>query len=301
MRLRSLAGGLVAGLASTAAANRLLRSRAGPLVPPLPGRQETYRWRGFDVEYTVVGDEDAPDLLALHGINAAATAQEFDRIVDDLADSYRVVVPDLPGFGRSDRPPVAYSGALYEDFVAEFAADATDEAVCLASSLSGAYAALAAGEAGLSKLVLVCPTADTGPGLGWARTLLRTPLLGEGLFNLLVSRRSLRWFDRREAYLGEPDRATVDYQYRTAHQPGARFAPAAFIGGGLDPDADLGATLAALDIPVTLVWGREATRPPLAVGRALAERADTRLVVVDGGRLLPHAEHPETFLDGLEL
>ncbi|MFB6219248.1 MAG: alpha/beta fold hydrolase, partial [Halobacteriaceae archaeon] len=295
----SLLGGLAVNSVATAAANRLLRERAGPLVQPVAGTQETYRWRGFDVEYTVAGE--GPDLLVLHGLHAAATAQEFDRVIERLAGEYRVVAPDLPGFGRSDRPPVEYSAALYEAFVAEFAADVTEDAVCIASSLSGAYAAAAAEEAGFSQLVLVCPTADTGPGSPALRTLLRAPLVGEALFNLLVSRPSLLYFDRREAYVGGPDDATLDYQYRTAHQPGARFAPAAFIGGDLDPDTDLGGAIAGLDIPVTLVWGREADRPPLAVGRALAERADARLVVVEGARLLPHAEHPDAFLDGLEL
>lgn len=298
MRLRSLVGGLVAGAASAAAANSLLRTRAGPLVPPLPGEQHTYRWRGFDVEYTVAGE--GPDLLALHGIHAAASAQEFDRVVDDLAESYRVVAPDLPGFGRSDRPPVEYSASLYESFVSEFAGAVTDDPVCLATSLSGAYAVATAGDAGLSRLVLVCPAAGT-PGWAPARTVLRAPVVGEAAFNALVSRPALRYFDRSEAYLAAPDDTTLDYQYRTAHQPGARYAPAAFVGGDLDSEVDLGAALADADLPVTLVWGREATRPPLAVGRALAERGDTRLVVVDGARLLPHAERPAEFLEGVEL
>lgn len=300
MRMRTLAGGLLAGALGTAAANRALRERADPLPPPLVGTQEQYRWRGFDVEYTVAGDEGAPDVLFLHSVHAAGTAQEFDRVFDLLSDDHRVVVPDLPGFGRSDRPPVRYSASLYESFVADFAADLTDDAVCVASSLTGAYAAAAADDAGFSRLVLVCPTDDTGPERPWLHSLFRSPVVGEGLFNLLTARPALRYFDSREGYLGPPDEDTVAYQYLTAHQSGARFAPAAFAAGALDPEADLGETLAGLDVPVTLVWGREAVRPPLSVGRALAERADARLVVVGGARLLPHAEHPEAFLDALD-
>jgi len=299
MRLRTLAG-LLAGAAGTVAANRALREGAESLPPPLMGDQEQYRWRGFDVEYTVAGDEGDSDVLFLHGIHAAGTAQEFDGVLDLLGEHHRVVVPDLPGFGRSSRPPVRYAAQLYESFVAEFDADVTEDAVCVASSLSGAYAAAAAEEAGFSRLVLVCPTDDTGPERPWLHSLLRSPVAGEALLNLLTARASLRYFDGREGYHGDPDEDTVEYQHLTAHQPGARFAPAAFAGGALDATAGLGETLAALDVPVTLVWGREATRPPLSVGRALAERADARLVVVGGARLRPHAEHPEAFLEGLD-
>jgi pimeloyl-ACP methyl ester carboxylesterase len=299
MRLRSVVGGLAAGAVGTAAANRALRKRAAPLPPPLVGEQDTYRWRGFDVEYTVAGEDEDPDVLFLHGVHAAASAQEFDRVFDLLCESHRVVAPDLPGFGRSDRPPVRYSGTLYEEFVASFAEDVTEDATCIATSPSGAYAA--ANCEAFSELVLVCPTDDTGPGLPLLGSLFRTPLLGEGLFNLLTSRPSLRYFDQREGYHGTADDATLDYQYRSAHQSGARFAPAAFVGGALDPEEKLGALLADCEVPVTLVWGREASRPPLAVGRALAEQVDARLLVVDDARLLPHAEHPEAFLDGLDL
>jgi pimeloyl-ACP methyl ester carboxylesterase len=299
MRLRTVVGGLLAGAAGTALASRALSARADPLPAPSVGRQEEYRWRGFDVEYTVVGEEDAPDVLLLHGVHAAASAREFDHLAELLAEDYRVVVPDLPGFGRSDRPPVRYSAALYESFLAEFGADVTEDAVCVASSLSGAFAGAAAADAGFSRLVLVCPTDDTGSTRPWLTTLFRSPVLGEGLFALLTARPSLRYFDRREGYLGPPPEDTVESQHRTARQPGARFAPASFVGGELDPGTAIGETLAALDVPVTLVWGREATRPPLAVGRALAERADARLVVIGGARLLPHAEHPEAFVGAL--
>lgn len=296
MRLRRLIGGLAATVGTAAVANRALSRRAGSLPPALVGTQQSYRWRGFDVSYTETGDPADPDVLLLHGVHAAASSQEFDRVVDELAEDHHVLAPDLPGFGRSDRPPVTYTAALYEAFVRDFATDLTEDAVCVATSLTAAFAVEAATEVDFARLVLVCPTSDTGPERPWLRRLFRAPLVGTSLFNLLASRPSVRWFDRHEGYYDGPDQATVDYQWRTAHQPGARFAPASFVSGLLDVDVELGSRLAALDVPVTLVWGREATMPPLAVGRALAEQADTRLVVIDGARLLPHAEHPQEFL-----
>jgi pimeloyl-ACP methyl ester carboxylesterase len=89
----------------------------------------------------------------------------------------------------------------------------------------------------------------------------------------------------------------VDYEWESAHQPGARFAPASFVSGFLNPTDSLGDALAELDVPVTLVWGREADTTPLSDGHDLAERADARLVVFDNALLLPHVEHPEQFVD----
>ncbi|PSP55370.1 alpha/beta hydrolase [Halobacteriales archaeon QS_1_67_19] len=302
MKLTRAAKATVAGVGAAVLGNRLFRWKAGELDAALDGRQRTYRWRGFDVAYTEAGDPDDPDVLLLHGVHAAASSKEFDQIFDKLAKTHHVIAPDLPGFGRSDRPPLTYSAALYTAFVADFAQDVADDPACVATSLSGTYAALAQRQSdAFSRLVLIAPTDDTGTRRTWLRSLFRSPVVGQALFNLLVSRRSLRLFDNREGYSTEASftEGDVDYQWRTAHQPGARFAPASFVSGYLDPDTDLGAELADLDVPVTLVWGRDATVTPLEDGEELAERADAKLVVFDDAKLLPHAEHPGPFLEVL--
>lgn len=289
------------GVGAASLVNRTLTASAGDLLPALDGRQKTYRWRGFDVAYTEAGDPDDPDVLLLHGVHAAASAQEFSQIFDMLAEDHHVIAPDLPGFGRSDRPPLSYSASLYTSFVVDFAEDRTENADCVASSLSGSYATLAQRQANpFSSLVLICPTADTSAGRRPAvRTLFRAPLVGTLLFNLLTSRPSLRWFSTRNSYYS-PTSVTeheIDYLWRTSHQPNARYAPASFLAGFLDPDVDLGEELAAVDVPITLFWGRETLVTPLSEGKDLAERADARLVVIDEARLLPHAEHPGPFLE----
>lgn len=294
MNLRRAIGGAVAVAGAAAVGNRIQRRRAGELENPLPGVARSYRWRGMDVAYTVAGDPESPDLLCCHGIHAAASSDEFAPIFEDLADHYHVVAVDLPGFGRSDRPPLVYSADLYTEFIREFATDVLAEPTVLASSLTGSFALSAAEDGRFERLVLVCPTADTGPERPWLRTLVRSPLVGTTLFDLLASRPLLRYFLRREGYY-DPDSIRpeeVEYAWAATHQPGARFAPASFISGSLDPDFDLATELAACPVPVTLLWGREAEIVPLREGRRLAEVAGSELAVVDYTTLLPHAERP---------
>lgn len=300
MKLRSLVAGAAGAAGAAAITNRALANTAGDLPPALPGDQGTYRWRGMDVSYSELGDPEAPDLLLLHGLNVSASSHEFASVAADLAEEFHVIAPDLPGFGRSDRPPLVYSGSIYEGFVTDFVRDVTDEPIVVASSLSGAYATRAAGDTDVSRLVLICPTDDTMPGERlWLRTLARSPFLGTTLHNLVTSKAAIRYFSADHGYYDERnvDDEHVEYQWKSAHQPRARYAPASFLSGHLDPDVDLGEELAELDIPKTLVWGREAETTPLSEGRTLAERADARLVVIDYTKLLPHVEHPETFME----
>ena len=303
MKLRSLLVAGVGAVGLAAVGNRLTGRRVDELEPALSGDQRTYRWRGMDVAYTEAGDPESPDLLLLHGVNAAASSQEFAEVFDDLAEHYHVVAPDLPGFGLSDRPPLLYSGSLYTAFVTDFARDVTEDATCVASSLSAAYAVEAAGEDVFSRLVLVCPTAETmSEARPLVRSLVRTPLVGTALYNLIASKPSIRYFSADHSYYDTDEMSPeeIEYLWETSHQPGARFAPASFIGGFLDRPMDLGEELSELDIPVTLVWGREADVTPLAEGRDLADGANAKLVVIDRARLLPHAEHPQQFVEILE-
>jgi pimeloyl-ACP methyl ester carboxylesterase len=303
MRLRNVLGATACTVGLTAVANRLLTARAGEFDPYLDGEHGTHRWRGFDIAYTEAGDPQDRDLLLFHGINAAASSHEFWRVFDALSEDYHVIAPDLPGFGHSDRPPLLYSASLYTTFVGDAIDDFADEPpVVVASSLSGAYAAVAARDTDVDvhELLLVCPT-DTSMGgrRTWLRSLLRTPVVGTGLYNLSVSRPSIRYFHADHGYYDTdnlPDEV-VDHEWTSAHQPGARFAPASFVSGFLDPEEDLGDVLTDLDVDVTLGWGREADITPLSEGRTLAKRADARLVVFDETLLLPHAEHPEQFLE----
>jgi pimeloyl-ACP methyl ester carboxylesterase len=58
---------------------------------------------GFQVFYREAGARDAPALLLLHGFPSAG--HMFRDLIPLLSDRYRVIAPDLPGFGQSEMPP----------------------------------------------------------------------------------------------------------------------------------------------------------------------------------------------------
>ena len=57
---------------------------------------------GFGVAYREAGPVNGPALLLLHGF--PTSSHMFRNLIPKLADRYRVVAPDLPGFGQSDLP-----------------------------------------------------------------------------------------------------------------------------------------------------------------------------------------------------
>jgi pimeloyl-ACP methyl ester carboxylesterase len=60
---------------------------------------------GFKIFYREAGAADAPVILLLHGFPSAS--HMFRDLIPLLDDRFRLVAPDLPGFGQSDMPPRA--------------------------------------------------------------------------------------------------------------------------------------------------------------------------------------------------
>jgi pimeloyl-ACP methyl ester carboxylesterase len=63
---------------------------------------KTVRVGDLDIFYREAGPNDAPAILLLHGF--PTSSQMFRNLIPLLADGYRVVAPDYPGFGHSAMP-----------------------------------------------------------------------------------------------------------------------------------------------------------------------------------------------------
>ena len=77
----------------------------------------------LNIFYRAAGREDAPAVLLLHGF--PTSSHQYRGLIERLADKYRVIAPDLPGFGFSDAPDAKSFGYTF-DHLAEVMAGFTD-------------------------------------------------------------------------------------------------------------------------------------------------------------------------------
>jgi pimeloyl-ACP methyl ester carboxylesterase len=76
------------------------RAEARDTVPPTSIRK--IEADGVQVFYRAAGDPSAPVVLLLHGFPASSFM--FRELIPRLADQYRVIAPDLAGFGFTEVP-----------------------------------------------------------------------------------------------------------------------------------------------------------------------------------------------------
>ena len=85
--------------------------------------QDRSRGAAVTLFYRAAGPEDAPALVLLHGF--PSSSHQFRDLIPRLARKYRVIAPDLPGFGFSDAP-AASEFAYTFDHLAEVVESFTD-------------------------------------------------------------------------------------------------------------------------------------------------------------------------------
>ena len=81
-------------------------------------RYHTVSIDGVDVFYREAGRKDAPAVLLLHGF--PTSSHMYRNLISALADKYRVIAPDYPGFGQSampDRAKFSYTFGNYAQLV----------------------------------------------------------------------------------------------------------------------------------------------------------------------------------------
>jgi pimeloyl-ACP methyl ester carboxylesterase len=259
---------------------------------------------------TDAADREGP-LLLIHSVNAAGSAYEVRPLYEHYRTSRAVYAPDLPGFGFSDRSDRNYTPRLMTDAV-----HATVEEIrrihgaapidALALSLSCEFLARAAVEApeAFRSIALVSPTGfdrrspSNGPRMGnrgipLLHRFFTFPLWSEGLFDLLTTRSTIRFFLRKTWGSKAIDEGMLDYDCLTTRQPGARHAPYAFISGFLFSNGvrDL---YESIEIPVWMAHGERGDFVDYRHKNAVEGQANWTFRVFPTGAL-PHFEMLEAF------
>jgi pimeloyl-ACP methyl ester carboxylesterase len=285
-----------------------------PLPHAVSGERREISSRVGLLSYYAAGpvDIEAEPLLLIHSINAAGSAYEVRPLHERYRDRRAVYSPDLPGFGFSDRSDRQYSARLMTDAVLAM----TDEIGrrhgsapidALALSLSSEFLARAASEAPerFRSLALVSPTGFdrrapwNGPpgsdrGRQWLYDVFTAKLWSRGFYNLLTSRRSVRYFLNKTWGSKNIDEGLLEYDLLTTRQAGARHAPYRFVSGFLF-SADITRVYESLVMPVWMSHGVRGDFTDYRYKQAFTDRPNWSFDVFETGAL-PHFEALEAFV-----
>jgi pimeloyl-ACP methyl ester carboxylesterase len=260
------------------------------------------RLRLAGVSTAVLEGGDGPPVVLLHG--QGGWAGVWVPVMADLVRDHRVVAPDLPGLGASrvdGSPPDA-------DRVLAWLGELVDQTcpappVLVGVSLGGSIAARFAAAHGerLAGLVL----ASMGGLVGKVRippamllALVRHSLRPSERTAMGMLRQVSVDVDRVRRRMGDRWAPFRAYSLELARTPGVRRANRHLLRElglrQLPPEE-----LARIDVPTTLIWGRQDRVMPLATAREASVRYGWPLEVIDDAGHFLGVDQPEAFLGSL--
>jgi len=255
-----------------------------------------------------------PPLVLVHGLGSSA-AVEFYYNLEPLAAHHRVFAVDLPGFGGSDKPALAYTIELFVKAVRELmASQGLERAAVMGVSMGGRVAlglALDSPEK-VERLVLVDALGVGTPRRVLAYRILLTKGLGE--LTLRGTARALRRMNPATIrrfwgwYLQRPNRVDTIWsderianhgtllatpEYRAAYLSALRsIAGMRQLRDGVVVDD----RLAELRMPTLLIWGRHDHIFPASHAEMAKDRIPNgRLEIFDDSGHTPQMEEPDRF------
>jgi pimeloyl-ACP methyl ester carboxylesterase len=243
---------------------------------------------GYAVRYFDNGPADGRALVLLHGIGASA--ERWSRVIPTLSKYFRVITPDIVGFGYSDKPTVEYTMDFFLDFFNEFL-DNLDipKASMIGSSFGGHLATEFAIRFNrrIDRLVLASPA-------GMMRT--STPTL-DGYIMAALYPTFENAFKAFREMAHDPDAVTdqivMDFVNRMK-LPNAKYAfMSTLLGMRYAPK--LQGRLSKIISPTLLVWGDSDKMIPVQYAKEYNEIPDSELVVIKNCGHTPYVEKPMTF------
>ena len=224
-------------------------------------------------------DSDRQTLVFLHGLGGGSSAYEWSKVYPAFATEYRILAPDLLGWGRSAHPEHDY---VVEDYIISIQKflehTCTEPVTVIASALTAAFTIRAAiARPDLFKSLILTTAAGLNEfGKDYQENfftkLAATPIVDRLLYNTGVATsfgiRSFleqRQFARKDRVYPE----LVEAYLQSAQQPNAEYAALSFVRGDLC--FDLTQHITQLTIPTALIWGQASEYTGAKVGYKLRE------------------------------
>lgn len=259
---------------------------------------------GLRVHYQEAGDPAAPPLFLIHGFLSSTFV--WSRVFLELAAAgFRVIAPDLIGYGYSAKPrnfdySIESQAKMLAGLLERLGGNGAN---LVGSSYGGAVAATVALDQAefVRKLILVGAVSNNEPKRFMMMRLVRTPLVGDIVSPLLAGSRRLlrarmkRVYDRHQTSL---DEFRVDARFLPLRAAGTHRA---IIRTVRNWDAErIQREARLIKQPTLLIWGDNDPDVPLRDGEELQQQIESsRLLVFRDCGHHPQEEYPASFTEAV--
>lgn len=243
----------------------------------------------YKIRYLESGNS-GNDLVLIHGLGASAERWEY--VIPFFNKHFRVIVPDLIGFGSSDKPLVDYTIDFFSEFLKKFMDKLEiSNPIIIGSSLGGQITAeyTAKNNNSVQKLILVSPS-----GIMKNSTPALDAYVMAALYPNLDAAKNA--FEMMSGSSKNIDPKIIQGFVERMQLPNAKMAFMSTLLG-LKNSEVITKKLSSITVPTMVVWGELDPVIPVTYAETMVSAIkDCRFFRMDGCGHTPYVEDPQTFV-----
>lgn len=245
--------------------------------------------------YKETGRADSETILILHGWGCSG--EVYSGVAEHLSKKFNVIIPDLPGFGKTSEPAEAWGVGEHADFIAEFCNKIElTNFILFGHSLGGRIALKLLSESSDKRnenLIINRAIITGGAGIRPKRGIkqkIKSRIYKIGRFTLNIGFIKKTFPDALENL--KRKNGSPDY---IAASPKMRQCLVKIVNEDLTP------LISGVKISVLLIWGENDDQTPIGDGRLMEKlMPDAGLAVIRGAGHYAFLDRPKLFNDILD-
>ena len=251
-------------------------------------REEFVNIDGRKIRYIKTGSSKK-NLVLIHGLGASA--ERWEPVLPYFGKHYNVIVPDLIGFGHSDKPNTDYTAEFFARFVSSFVETlGLGRTAIIGSSLGGQIAVeyTAAYQQSVDRLILVSPS-----GAMKQSTPALDAYVMAALYPDIDSAKNA--FSMMTGNNKNVNQNIIDEFVKRMRLPNAKFAFMSTLLG-LKNAPEITTRLEKILVPTLVVWGElDPVIPVKYAEKFVRAIRDCRFYQMDNCGHTPYVDDPENF------
>lgn len=298
-----------ASIATIYAYNKFIESTATKKNLLSTDNGDYFDWKGKKIFYTKSGN--GSPLLFIHDADAAASSEEWSKVLRRFEKKHTVYCIDLLGCGRSDKPNLEYTNYLYVQLISAFVKEIIQEkTTVISTNMSASFVIMAnhMDDTLFEKMVLINPISLNQLNVipdklsKLKKSIIELPFVGTFVYNLLTSNIKIDEAFRTK-YHGKPQLISSrmeDIYYESAHINGSngRFLYSSLLGNYVNNTATH--AVKKLTIPTLIIGCKELKKYEHALDDYHKVNPSIEIVRINNGSLYPHMEIPEKITSIIE-
>lgn len=294
--------------------NRFEYTTACSNIPLRTREDREYEWRFGKIKYKKIGH--GSPIILLHDLTIGSSKAEFEYIQKSLSKNHTLYIPDILGYGESDKPAMTYTASIIEEFISDFIkvviGNKTDT-IAVGSTAPIVLKLANDNSKLLGNIVMINPLGLYDQNLipsnetKLLKLAMELPIIGTYIYNIHSTRTNIdKTF--HEEYIARPAlmdskklACMIDEYYRCAHIGGfkAKYSHASFMSQYMT--CNILHELKEINHSILIIGGSEEKDIETNIENYKYYNNAIESILIKGTSHLPHIEKPKEIVEQIEV